>query len=144
LTWPVNRHIITKIKTSITAGIRPCAMIFHEQPSDAWTRFDFLLLVAYQMLQDEICPKCGHPVWLCRSSSNRVQFKVRAGVCYAERSLREYEDQHKPKGEREKDRKARQAWGQFFYTQPFVPENVEGELPTRAEFYAEFNQSTVE
>jgi hypothetical protein len=112
-------------------------MIFHEQPTDPWLPFDFKLLEAYQMLQDEICPKCGHPVWLCRSTSNRVEFKARAAVCYAERALREYEDQKKPRGEREKDRKVKASWGEFYYTQPFVPDNIEGELPTRDEFYSE-------
>lgn len=119
-------------------------MIFYEQPTDPWTPFDFKLLEAYQMLQDELCPKCGHPVWLCRSESNRVQFKVRAAVCYAERALREKEDQSKKPNDREKDRSVRQSWGEFFYTQPFIPENVEGELPTRMEFYTGFAESTIE
>jgi Zn-finger nucleic acid-binding protein len=119
-------------------------MIFHEQPTDSWTPYDFKLLEAYQMLQDEMCPKCGHPVWLCRSTSNRVEFKVRDATCYAERALREKEDQNKPRNQRETDKSVKAGWGRFYYTQPFVPENVEGELPTRAEFYEEFSRSTVE
>src|SRR5690349_3704515 len=102
-------------------------MIFHEQPTDPWVPFDFILLEAYQMLQDEICPKCGHPVWLCRSDSPNVQFKVRSAVCNAERELRIVEDHKRPDKEREKDKKVRASWGEFFYTQPFVPENIDGE-----------------
>lgn len=118
-------------------------MIFHEQPTAPWEPFDFLLLEAYQMLQDEICPKCGHPVWLCRSDSTNVEFKVRDAVCYAERALRETEDRQKDKGSRA-DKTERKGWGRFYYTSPFVPDNVEGELPTRAEFYTAMSKGTVE
>lgn len=111
-------------------------MIFYEQPTDPWVKFDFMLIEAYQILQDETCPKCGHPVWLCRSESNAVQFKVSPNVCYAERALKEYEDQKKPHGERA-DGKAKKEWGVFFSTAPFVPQNVEGDLPTRGQFYDE-------
>jgi hypothetical protein len=129
--------VITQIKASITAGIRPCALIFHEQPTEQWTPFDFMLLEAYQMLQDEICPKCGHPVWLCRSESPNVQFRVNGDVCQAERALKTYEDQKKVSTEREKDRKVRNQWGAFYYTMPFVPENIEADLPTREDYYTE-------
>lgn len=132
---PANRHIIGKIKSSITARIRPCSMIFYEQPTDPWVKFDFMLIEAYQILQDETCPKCGHPVWLCRSEANTVQFKVGVNICYAERALKEYEDQKKSRGEREKDKKTRGEWGTFYSLSPFVPENVEGKLPTRSDFY---------
>lgn len=110
-------------------------MLFHEQPTDPWKPLDFKLLEAYQILQDEMCPKCGHPIWLCRSTDPRVQFKVSANVCYAERALKEYEDQDRPRKEREQDKKTRAGWGLFYSLSPFVPKNVEGELPTRTEFY---------
>jgi hypothetical protein len=112
-------------------------MIFHEQPSAEWTPFDFMLLEAYQILQDEICPKCGHPIWLCRSNSSRVEFKVEGAVCQAERSLREYENNRRPSTERA-NAKERKEWGLFHYTVPFTPLNVEGGLPSRQEFYEEF------
>lgn len=112
-------------------------MIFYEQPTDPWVKFDFMLIEAYQILQDETCPKCGHPVWLCRSSDPRVQFRVTSNVCFAERALKEYEDQKKPRTQREKDMKTRKEWGSFYSTSPFVPKNIEGELPTRTEFYEE-------
>lgn len=135
--------MITQIKASITAGIRPCAMIFHEQPTDDWTPFDFMLIEAYQMLQDEICPKCGHPVWLCRSNSQNVAFRVTGAVCQAERSLREYEDQKKSRDKRA-SKIDKQEWGVFYYTSPFVPQNIEGGLPTREQFYTEMAESQEE
>jgi predicted nucleic acid-binding Zn-ribbon protein len=111
-------------------------MLFYEQPTDPWTPYDFKLLKAYQILQDETCPKCGHPVWLCRTSSNRVQFKVRSAVCQADRALRAAEDNRRDKKDRA-DGKERREWGKFYYIQPFTPPNVEGGLPTREEFYEE-------
>lgn len=110
-------------------------MIFHEQPNDDWTPFDFLLLEAYQMLQDEICPKCGHPIWLCRSDSPNVEFRVDGAVCQAERALKAYEDQ-KASSTQKADRATRKTWGTFYYTMPFTPDNIKGDLPTRDEFYA--------
>ena len=136
LTWDGNRHLITKIKTAITASIRPCAMIFHEQPTDPWLPFDFKLLEAYQMLQDETCPQCGHPIWLCRSTSNNVAFKVQTATCYADRALKEAEDSKKPKKEKA-DKATRSEWGEYKYTLPYTPPNSEGGLPTRREFYEE-------
>lgn len=113
-------------------------MLFYEQPTDPWVPFDFMLLEAYQRLQDEICPRCGHPVWLCRSNSNSVMFKVETGICYAERALKEYE----LKGMTAKEKKdipksAKAKWGQFTYTIPVVPPNIEGELPSREEYMKE-------
>lgn len=118
-------------------------MIFHEQPTAPWVAFDFLLLEAHQMLQDEICPKCGHPVWLCRSSSDAVQFKVQTDYCAGERALREAEDRAKPMKDRA-DRKEKKHWGEFRYTVPYAPPGQE--LPTRNEYYEELSKkaSTVE
>lgn len=113
-------------------------MIFHEQPTDPWTPYDFKLIEAYQILQDELCPKCGHPIWLCRSSSNRVEFKAQAAYCSGERALKEKEYNSASQEERKKVTKSERArWGEFFYTTPFTPPNVEGGLPTRTEFYQE-------
>jgi hypothetical protein len=130
LAQPANRHLITKIKTSITAGIRPTSMIFHEQPTAPWVPFDFILLEAYQRLQDELCPKCGHPVWFCRSQGNAVQFSVQTAYCASERALKEWEDRQNGKKAEKKDKAA---WGRFTYT---VPKPLPGqELPTRSEYY---------
>jgi len=108
-------------------------MLFYEQPTDPWIPFDFKLLEAYQRLQDEICPKCGHPVWLCRSTSNRVQFRVREAYCAAERALKEKENQ----GNKKIKASEKKEWGRYYYTEPYVPETIGGELPSRREYYEE-------
>lgn len=113
-------------------------MLFHEQPTESWTEYDFKLLEAYQRLQDETCPKCGHPVWLCRSTSNHVEFRVREAYCAAERALKEKDFSQRSSGDRKKmDKKERASWGRFYYTEPVVPSVVGGNLPTRKEFYEE-------
>lgn len=139
LAQPANRHVVVKIKTAITAGIRPMSVIFYEQPTAPWKPFDFKLLEAYQILQDELCPKCGHPVWLCRSQSNTVEFRVRTEYCAGERALKEYEYNKMTHSERKNvDKKDRAGWGRFEYTYPAVPEPFKGaELPSRADYYEE-------
>jgi len=110
-------------------------MIFHEQPTAEWIPFDFKLLEAYQILQDETCPKCGHPIWLCRSEGNNVGFKVRSAICYADKAMKEYES-GKLKGSEKRDaQKNRGDWGRYYYTEPFNPPNSDAPLPTRSEYY---------
>lgn len=87
------------------------------------------------MLQDETCPKCGQPVWLCRSDSNNVAFKVQSDTCFADKALKAYEDNKKDRKERAKPAEKKD-WGKFFYTVPYVPPQAEGaELPSRLEYY---------
>lgn len=113
-------------------------MIFYEQPTARWEPFDFKLLEAYQMLQDEICGQCGHPVWLCRSDSGDVEFKVGSQICYAEKALREAEFNKTPRADRPKGKELKEekaSWGLSHYTLPKVPEGVDTELPTRREYF---------
>lgn len=86
------------------------------------------------MLQDETCPKCGQPIWLCRSDSNNVAFKVQSDTCFAEKALKSVEDSKKDKKERAKPTE-RKEWGKFYYTVPYVPPSVEGDLPSRMDYY---------
>jgi hypothetical protein len=63
-------------------------MLFHEQPSDPWVPFDFLLLEAYQTLEDESCNECGNPIWVCRNDeATNVGFKIKVGKCFAKAEL---------------------------------------------------------
>lgn len=110
-------------------------MLFHQQPTDPWVPMDFLLLEAYQTLQDEICQKCGHPVWLCRSNSGNVTFEVKTGTCYAEIALESYKLRGLKKDDKREALKNKKNWGVFTYTVPVVPPMIQGELPTREEYY---------
>ena len=107
-------------------------MIFHEQPTDKWTRFDFLLLEAYQVLQDETCPQCGQPVWLCRSDSPDVNIKVRKATCNVSAAV---EKKRKALEKGARNGKPALAAGEYLY--PIIePIPVPGaKLPTRRDFY---------
>ena len=110
-------------------------MLLREQPNTPWTQMDYAILEAYQMLQDEICPQCGQPIWLCRSTSNNIEWTAQTEICYASRRREEAEwNDHNDKKATAKDRKN---WGKVTYVLPRViasaPEGTE--LPTRTEYY---------
>lgn len=110
-------------------------MLFYAQPDEPWTPFDFKILEAYQIMEDEQCPKCGQPIWLCRSTDNRIEWKLDSSICYASRKQEESQwYRHNPK--KKPDKSERADWGKSYFPVPFVPDNVGGELPTRDEFYA--------
>lgn len=100
-------------------------MIFQKQPSDPWEPFDFKLLEAYQILQDETCPSCGQPVWLCRSTDSNVIVKVRKATCYVTGAMERKKD-----SDEKNKRKMRP--GEYYYP---VVDTIDGEqLPTRMDY----------
>lgn len=143
LSLPENYHILTKIRAAITANIRPCAMVYHEQPTDKWSILDFQLLEAYQTIEDEKCPQCGQPIWLCRSTNPNVEWTVKEDVCYASRAKEEKEARRHKKPREKIDAKERASWGRIEYATPRVistaPEGTT--LPTRKDFYSERQSS---
>lgn len=99
-------------------------MLFHEQPDMPWTKFDFLLLEAYQILQDETCSMCGNPIWICRNEyANNVGFKIKSAKCFAKAEL----DKHNERQEKKKSKSKK--YGEQDYVIPYAYN--EGELPTR-------------
>lgn len=100
-------------------------MIFYVQPTDPWTQYDFKLLEAYQILQDETCPNCGQPVWLCRTSDSNVNVKVRKAQCHVTAAI-----QKKQEADEKGKRKLKP--GEYYYP---VIETIDGsELPTREDY----------
>lgn len=69
------------------------SMVFYQQPNMPWTEFDFKLLEAYQILQDETCPSCGNPIWICRTENRDVRFKMQSTTCFADREQQKWEKQ---------------------------------------------------
>ena len=103
-------------------------MLFHEQPSDPWTRFDFMLLEAYQMLQDETCNECGNPIWVCRNeNAATVGFKVKIAKCFAKAELDKWHEKE------EKKKSSKKSYGEYPYTVPFTYDD--GPLPSRESYY---------
>lgn len=103
-------------------------MLFHEQPTDSWIPFDFLLLEAYQILQDETCNECGNPIWVCRNDgAANVGFKVKVAKCYAKAELDKwYEKQDKAK-------KNKKSYGEYPYTVAYTYDD--GPMPSRMDYF---------
>jgi hypothetical protein len=102
-------------------------MLFHEQPDKPWTEFDFMLVEALQILEDETCSECGNPVWVCRNEeATNVGFKIKTTKCFAKAELekwREVEDKKKNKKKH----------GEMPYIVTYTYDN--GALPTRNGYY---------
>jgi hypothetical protein len=100
-------------------------MLFHEQPGDPWVPFDFMLIEAYQNLQDETCNECGNPVWVCRNEeAGNVGFKVKVGKCFAKVELDKW---------LEKDsKKNRKTYGELPYIVAYTYNG--GPMPTRMSY----------
>jgi len=103
-------------------------MLFHEQPSDPWTPFDFKLLEAYQILQDETCSQCGNPIWVCRNeNASNVGFKVKTAKCFATAELERWQERE------EKKKSKKKAYGEYPYTVAYTYDD--SDFPSRASYY---------
>lgn len=102
------------------------------------------MLDAYQLLQNETCSHCGHPVWLCRNED--VQWDVRTDTCFAEKEQQSWEDSKK-----DKNGKSDLRPGEHAYTVPFVylknerGQFISGEpdydnLPGREDYYKQLSE----
>lgn len=112
-------------------------MLFRAQPSDPWEEFDFALIEAYQTMRDELCPQCGHPIWLCRSTSNVIHFKPKTVTCYATKALERAKD-NKKKTKDQASKEIKDEWGRSWYTEVDVlpVQKADGAtLPTRKDYF---------
>lgn len=94
------------------------------------------MVEAYQILQDETCPTCGNPIWICRSENPNLRFKMESSVCFADREQRLWEER---KHRNAKNAGKKDGWEPAPGEQWFaVPTMVNGEhLPTRNDYYRE-------
>lgn len=98
---------------------------------------DYKLLEAYQIMDDETCGQCGNPIWLCRSTSNDIEWTVQSSTCYATKRVEEKRDSKRDKDHKAKA-KERADWGVSEYPTPRVikPRAEKGAtMPTRADYY---------
>ena len=78
-------------------------MLFHEQPGTKWDAFDFLLVEAMQMLEDETCTECGNPIWVCRNEeASNVGFKIKTTKCFAKAELDKWREAEEKKNKKPK------------------------------------------
>lgn len=115
------------IRSAIALHLRPTAHILRlKNPTANWTNVDHLLAEAFTRMQDETCPQCGQPIWLCRSNDPNLQWKVRSDTCSASAEKEKYD-------EKESAKKGKKKYGQFHYLEPYT---VFGDpIPTRDAFF---------
>ena len=102
-------------------------MLFHEQPTDPWVPFDFMLLEALQVLEQETCSECGNPIWVCRNDdAHNVGFKVKTTTCYAKAEMDRWQ-------ERQQKNNKSLAPGELPYTIAYTYDD--GPMPTRKSYY---------
>jgi hypothetical protein len=102
-------------------------MLFHEQPSDPWVPFDFLLLEAFQTLEDETCNECGNPVWVCRNEdASNVGFKIKIGRCFGKAELDKWMEKDSKK------KTSKKTYGEYPYIVSYTYDN--GPLPSRSDY----------
>lgn len=114
-------------------------MLFREQPSDPWVPFDFLLIEAYQILQDETCNECGNPIWICRNDdAHNVGFKIKTSKCYATAELERWREKEEKKNAKKKK------YGENPYVVAFTYDG--GDFPSRSSYYKSLadKQDTIE
>lgn len=103
-------------------------MLFHEQPTDPWTPFDFKLLEAYQILQEETCQECGNPIWICRNeNASNVGFKIKTATCFAKAELDRWQERE------EKKKTNKKSHGTYPYVVAYTYDG--SDMPTRASYY---------
>jgi hypothetical protein len=67
-------------------------MILHKQPTKPWNEHDFLLLEAYQILEEERCQQCGLPRYICHNESADLRFRIEEDTCAAMVEKESYEE----------------------------------------------------
>lgn len=103
-------------------------MLFHEQPTDPWNKFDFMLVEALQILEDETCGKCGNPIWICRNeAAAHVGFKVKTSVCHASAEMEKWQEK------KEKNKSSKKSYGELPYILPYTYDD--SPMPTRKSYY---------
>jgi hypothetical protein len=103
-------------------------MLFHEQPTDPWIDFDFMLVEAMQMLEDETCNECGNPVWVCRNEeASNVGFRIKITKCFAKAELDKWREAE------EKKSSSKKHYGELPYIDTYTYDG--SDLPTRDSYY---------
>lgn len=125
-----------QIKASVSRGFRPTTLVFRRQPNSLWDEWDFKLLEAFQIVDDETCTMCGNPVWQCQSKTRDIGFKVVERVCFATREIEEY---RASASNNTVDKETRERWGRYEVAKPFttpsgdIEQIAEEPIPSRLE-----------
>lgn len=122
LTWSENYYIALAIETALELKLPPLGFIrMDDDASPVWSGLDKKLAVAFKIMEKEVCGSCNQPIWICRNTSNDIDFSIRVDTCYSKKAMEEAEK----KRSRMRDGKLKP--GQYLYS---VPVTASGdELP---------------
>jgi hypothetical protein len=102
-------------------------MLFQEQPTEPWTQFDFMLVEALQILEDETCSECGNPIWICRNEeAPNLGFKIKMTRCFAKGELERWQ-------EKQEKKKSKKTPGEMPYIVSYTYDD--GPMPSRNSYY---------
>ena len=128
LTWPKNYSYALAVQTAMEWKLPPTVMLqTGKQPTEGWSREDKKLAMAWTIMEKETCSQCGKPLWICRSSSKDLLFKVKKDVCYASRELEKWQDTKAGKDLKKGERA-------YVVAEMRLPEQ---KMPTRREYLEE-------
>lgn len=116
-----------QIRSAIAQHLRPSAHILElKQPRGEWSKVDHALAITFQEINDETCDKCGHPLWICRSQDNMLDWSVESAVCYSSAAVEAHENPSRGKPPKKKP-------GEYFYAKAKMMFGKP--LPTREQYY---------
>ena len=125
-----NRSLLVRLRSVVNLGHCPSAALLNKpNPMGEWSKVDYLLVDAFYVLDSEKCTRCNNPIWLCHSTDNRIDFKVKTRTCYAKAEIEDFENSEKGKN---------LGNGEYLIAVPIGIEDERGEfepLPTRQEAY---------
>jgi hypothetical protein len=79
-------------------------MILGTDNRDRWSKWDILLAQAYQILEDERCPQCGLPRYICQNDDRDIDFRVETEQCAAMEKKESFEQREQEKRDKKKGR----------------------------------------
>ena len=102
-------------------------MVSFEQPSKEWETLDFLLVQAYEILQDSfVCPKCGGWIWECSSEYDKarnLKHEIKDVICFKSRAIEQHEFSKRPSDERKLTKQSdKDRWGCYPKVKSCIPE----------------------
>lgn len=135
LTWSENYGILLAVETALELKMPPTEFIRPDTEfSGQWSGLDKKLALAHKIMNKETCGLCGKPIWVCRNTSNNVDFSARVGLCYSKAEL------EKEETKRSKRKSGKLRPGEYLY---LVPMQVDGsEIPrgTRAAYFKSLSE----
>lgn len=126
LTWDNHKYLQSYVKAAISFGNPPIAHILEDPSHTEWTRMDYRVSNAYQMMLDFETE--GWPIWI--DQSNRVRFEAKTRVSRSAEALERKQWHDQKAAEKQKNHVPK--FGQRYYATPVTIDG--GPMPTKQEW----------